>query len=425
MFRPSLLCLPVEVIDQVLLYTKDGPFHTQKDQKTLHAMCLTSKYLYASAKPQLYHEINTGAADLLLLARSLVAKPNLALLIRELNIRSPSQYDLEEAHTLLRTSDLVPAHWTRTLRVGDRPATTLLLLEALLLQAQHLETLSFCSSQDLVHVRLFEGRKSRPMPSLPVLKDLEIYVPSAGGRRDGLLTQVKTILPRQEKLYIELPSRLHFKRAHLDLTLLEDLDISCDYMTRIDVVEIVQACPKLKSFGYHGGNLRDLVFAGLEPVAVKEVFDALRPRERRLKKAAVHYFYDEWAEDELRPKDMLPDLHNFVKLADLDVDFESLLDISRSADSEMEEEPWEETDFLRKLPRSIRQMRIFKADSRLEKEIKDIAQYQPQHLPYLKTLILEYYEELIAHERFTEDVDDNLAEVKEALNKAGIKLLMD
>ena len=425
MFRTSLLCLPLEVIDQVLRYTKDGPFHTEKDQKTLHAVCLSSKYLYALAKPHLWHEIATDKLDLLCLARSLTMNSSLALLIRKLDISSPQKYDLDEAYTLLRKTSLVPSPWTRKLRMGDRKAITLLLLEALLLQALHLETFSFCSSDDLTHVRLFEGRKRRSLARLPTLKDMELYVPYSGGSRDDLLMQVQAVIIGQKKLYIELESQLCFKRGRLDLTMLEDLDISCDYMTRSDLVEIIHACPKLESFGYHGGDLHDLVLTGLEPVAVDEIFAALRSHERLLKKVAVHYYYDEWAEDQLRPRDLLPKLHGFVRLVDLDVDFVSLLDISSSTDSETEEDAYEKTKFLSKLPCSLKHMRIFKADSRLEEELTELAEYKPQRLPHLERVILEYYEEGIAHERFTEDVDDDLVEVKEALNKAGIKLLMD
>ncbi|KAK5073311.1 hypothetical protein LTR70_010407 [Exophiala xenobiotica] len=419
----SLVSLPIELLDMIChrIYDFQTGIVHDDETKAVYTLCLTSKHLYTASKPHLYRRIHTRRVYLL--ARSIANSPSLALLTKELHLMlGPDQkYDTGKAYTLLKSRGFVPGSCTRHLHPADQPLISLMLCEALLTKMCNVSELSLCIDKIPTHIQLFDPKRwrSKKKDSLPLLTDLTLFQSYRCIQDPGLIRHMQYLLPllALRKVYIEMNCVCDVPETGLALSTLEKLDISCG-ISRADMELLVHGCHALRSFSYSH-------MAQSDPrVNMRDVLDTLQSQRNTLAHLSIHFHHDDCYEEDINDEDILQQLHNYAHLEHLDVDFDSLLDLDSGWDNDYDPDlVYREARFVGKLPHH-----------RVIKELEEVAKCKVQDLPYLDTVTLEFFEEVLGgigdddqgnEGCLCDGLDLPLTEAKKALANAGVRLLME
>lgn len=397
-FRMSLTLMPVEILERIYQYIpKWSDWRCKEDVRTLHGLCVSSRYLYRVFKPHLYECIVIDATDLFLLMRSIVHNPDLALLTRTLRISRPPVFDLGKAYTLLRADRRIPSACIRHLHPGDQATLSILFLEVLILSLRNVQDL-FVSLNWIPHsVQLFHTRRWKTTPTniLPNLNEIKVLLihDSEGFGSPYALMQVQHILPTAKRIHAEFDeTNLSMETCSFYLPALEELDLKSGGMELEDLRKLVESCPNVRRFHFQGGFTPYMQPEPMsEWVAVGSVITIIQPWERQLSHLSIHFHhpneYDDYGEH-LLPEDRLTDLRRFTKLRHLSLDHLCLWEPVEDTDNVMSCD----FEFLCKLPRSLETFRIFLADSRVIEELKTLPAWKLTTLPHLMKLELEHYD---------------------------------
>jgi len=304
MASACLVGLPNEIIGHIcamlccnsINYTISEP--PQKNTE-LYNLSLTCKALSALAQSALYQHVRL--ARYILLLRTLIARPDLASMVRTFSSYSNGLGDDNDASGFgeaeFSTVETAAARLKITLPEGWRSETwdtiSACVFDILLGQLTGIKTLAYTCAFEVIPAKLLS--KSRIV--LPSLRRLYInYWDSEGGFD----------LDKYGKEFFKIAPNLEFLRAHMCLAVSSDLSLGKvkslhfeeSFLTGNDVERIVRACPLLERFSVEiGGSTVSQDISGDE-FTPGDVMRALRTRKQTLKQLDLHFNYmcDEYLE---------------------------------------------------------------------------------------------------------------------------------
>lgn len=476
----SLALLPVELLQQICQYVRDSDIAYHGDKrcqgtKEFRNLALSCRLLYKIALPFLYHSLNFGPQKMFFGLRSIIERPDLGPLIKNVTIHGDQtgkwELNLGKVYTLLRKPGLLPKSCTRHLHPNDREAITALLAEAFLLQLSHAERLWITSDDFPRDLVFFANKRWKPeirasLPQLlPALRMLgvstlaethkliqaakELKASRETGRRlqeEGQTLQDHEGILQEDDLESEDSDSESMHSAEFDSLSEQSLDIisqvqylmalskpqelfietdlllpySCSWLTLPSVATVTIRC---EGMHFEDFNLflrscpavRSLDFGGgigaHVRLDVREVIIALQHRQHELESLAISIHLDE--DDEIMDCDTIMDMRHFSRLTTLTLDGNSLFDLPQDIGIL----PFEDArvGFIDKIPRSLETLEIWFAYEKHLDEMKALARRKARDLPKLKNLTLDCWKG---------GSQDQLEELRDELSKAGIKLVL-
>jgi len=275
---------------------------------------------------------------------------------------------------------------------------------------RNLESISIFFDEDNERIKFFDPKKWKLERGqlLPALEALELY--SFERRyRNHPLEQIQHMLPLPslKRLVIAYESSLFKPEPSVDLSTLEQIDISCRDMQAEDFEGLINMMPNINSIDYSNEDHNYVDEENI--VGMEAAVELLRKRHTALTRLSVHFdrvsfdspSYNGGPHDSDRlpfPEDIVGDLHAFTKLKYIDIDFMSTLGLESGTRNEKGELRDERARFIDKLPPSLETLRLFEVDRRVTKELLRLTDLdsKTQNLPKLRTIWLQDYKSILA-----------------------------
>lgn len=272
---------------------------------------------------------------------------------------------------------------------------------------------------------LFDRKRWKPNSEaflsqlLPSLKKLSIL--SSARYREGRIVypdhdrnvifqaRESIALSKTPNLFIEVDYFLRYTSFDQALLSLNELEISCAGMDLKALMWFRGSCPNLRSLTYHGrsGPDESHYMAGTQ-IKVWDIIGQLDSYREVLESLSIDF--DRRNEKEVVKVVTIADMRHFSRLTNLKVDAESLFELERFDTSAWDEAA--EIKFIDKLPGTIENLTISRADERHLNELKHLARVKPKDFPKLNLLMLELWSGEVTRPLMYLDVDLLIVEVK-------------